>query len=380
MNQQTSIEGTRSRQSAKRRFALALATGLISCPGLVIYGLAQGQDGVRELRKPSEMQKVAPVRAVGIRLSPALPMDLNKTNESKEPLPIPQPTPQSKVANETSSASTPVDTSVPPIASSSAASSAPASTKNKAPERIIPKSKISGAGSEKNSARTPLIKAQAPIQIRLGSSEEIRTVSAPTSSTKEPSVSGLVATEAKVMTNEKSDLDLPPPPAVIAPLPTLRSDSAIDSSPPAPELEHAVQVNVDSQSTQEIPIDFPIRNVIVRDESICRAMSSNGCVFIVGLSTGESIVEVKSADDRPSRYLRVKVASPWQRTSSTADLEQLSHAIQPLSPNGVVSVRALDDGSIVVQGKVESKETAKRIMELTRKLILVPVVDKLEIR
>lgn len=145
-------------------------------------------------------------------------------------------------------------------------------------------------------------------------------------------------------------------------------------------MDKASCVNVDVQSTQEITIDFPVRSVLVHDENVCRAMSSGSYLYIVGLSSGESIIEVKPTDDRPSRYLRVKVAAPWQRYGDVKDLDQLVHTIQPLNPKGVLTVRALDDGSIVVQGKVDNKEVAKRIMELTRKLILVPVVDKLEIR
>jgi hypothetical protein len=38
------------------------------------------------------------------------------------------------------------------------------------------------------------------------------------------------------------------------------------------------------------------------------------------------------------------------------------------------------DGSFWVSGMVDSNEQAKRIMELTRRLVLVPVVDKLEVR
>jgi hypothetical protein len=74
------------------------------------------------------------------------------------------------------------------------------------------------------------------------------------------------------------------------------------------------------------------------------------------------------------------VISPWQRSGGVADLNQLVQAIQPLNSSGELSVRALEDGSVVVRGKVDNEDVAKRIMELTRKLILVPVVDKLEIR
>jgi hypothetical protein len=38
------------------------------------------------------------------------------------------------------------------------------------------------------------------------------------------------------------------------------------------------------------------------------------------------------------------------------------------------------DGSLWVLGTVDSNAKAKRVMELTRRMVLVPVVDKLEVR
>lgn len=433
---QTSQKGAQARRTAKRHFALALATSLISYPGLAI-----AQEGVRELREPSAMQKVAPVRAVGIRLSPAAPLDLNQSAESKALPPAPKthgveegpdspsfavPSPVNAISSGPTSSTTsgpalvpadskttitplpagnlPPSTSAPPgllptgskIANtnidklptalpsantSSTSSTAAANTKSKSPERIIPKSKVSGTTSENNAPRGPLIKAQAPIQISISPSEGIRTVSAPSSPTKQSEITGLVATEAKVVAEENPQPDLSIPALALEPTPQIQSNIPLRARVSSPELERAMLVNVDTQSTHEIALDFPIQSVVVDDKNVCRAMASGGCVCIVGLSLGESIIEIKPTDSQqPTRFLRVKVTSPWQRTGVAADLDQLVQAIQPLNSSGELSVRALEDGSIVVRGKVDNEEVAKRIMELTRKLILVPVVDKLEIR
>lgn len=377
MKQHITHEGSQSRRTAKRHFALALAASLISYPGS-----ATAQEGIRESTGPAAMQNVPPVRAVGIRLSPAAPLAINQVSEPKQ---LPNP---GKVAN-------PLPAS--PIGDALPTTAAPTDTKSRGPERIIPKSKVSGTASENIANRGPLIKPQTPIQISISPSEGIRTVSGPSSPTKQPEISGLVATEAKVAAEAKDVTEsnmvaqenglpnLSPtatnPDQSLEPAPRILSNLPMRARVSSSELDRATLVHVDTQSTHEIALDFPIRSVVVDDEKVCRAMSSGGCVCILGLAPGESIIEIRPTDNqRPAQVLRVKVVSPWQRSGSAADLDQLVHAIQPLNPSGELKVRALEDGSIVVQGKVDNKEVAKRIMETIRKLILVPVVDKLEIR
>lgn len=201
-------------------------------------------------------------------------------------------------------------------------------------------------------------------------------------------------TESVVPTPTKLDTE---PDAV--PMPPSSMDSSVTSKitapalqldPPKPpaiknyteqELSRALSVELESQSAREIQVDVAIEGIAVTNERVCRALASDGRVFLVGGELGESIVEVKSTTGTESKLLRVKVVAPWQRSShGVADLDQLLLAIRPLAPEGNLTIRAQEDGSIIVKGKVPNKEAAKRVMELTRKLILVPVVDKLEIR
>jgi len=147
------------------------------------------------------------------------------------------------------------------------------------------------------------------------------------------------------------------------------------------EMAKAMPVALESLGTREVPIEGSIRSLRVSDERVCRALASDGRVYLVGGELGETIVEVKSNTSEQVKLLRVNVVAPWQHAAhGVADLDQLHHALRPLCPDSNLVLRAQSDGSIVVQGKVDSNATAKRILELTRKLILVPVVDKLEVR
>jgi len=396
MRHVTAKDRSTTRWSAKYRFALALSASLFP-----FSGFSYAQDGVRELRDPSEMDKVPPVRAVGIRLSPAAPIRIGIAAatpradvapvRSSELLPTPKPivtetAPLRPVSPTTIAAiHDPVLPSahvpLPPLTLPKLPNperESPMLPTPRKPERITPKSRVAVMDPLNMPVQAPLITPQSPIQLGL-EQDEIQTASAPAETYEGPMVERLVAIE---------------PPPVMEPVPEVSPDPIADVQPPAMqlnlqlqlapepsaiELEQAIGVELDTQSTREVLIDFPIQSVRVRDEKVCRAMASDGRIYLVGLALGESLVEVKPLESQPSRFLRVKVVAPWQRSGGVANLDQLVHAIQPLSSSGSLSVRAQEDGSIVVQGKVENRETAKRIMDLTRKLILVPIVDKLEI-
>lgn len=409
MRHVTAKDRSTTRRSAKYRFALALSASLVP-----FLGISYAQDGVRELRDPAEMDKVPPVRAVGIRLSPAAPIhigiavaasrtDVAPVRATERP-PTPKPiitetVPLGQVLPSTVAAiNDPVlpapSVPLPPLTFPEhprpeltrpelTSPEIPMLQTARKPERITPKSRVAVMDPGNSPVQVPLIKPQSPIELAQERDEirdEIRTASAPAETNEETRVERLLATEPPPVTEPVPEVKSEPISIALAPAMQLTPQLPLPPEPSAIELEQAIRVELDAQSTREVSIDFPIQSVHVRDEKICRVMASDGRIYLIGLTLGESLVEVKPLESHPSRFLRVKVVSPWQRSGSAADLDQLVHAIQPLSSSGSLSVRAQEDGSVVVQGKVENRETAKRIMELTRKLILVPVVDKLEIR
>ena len=51
-----------------------------------------------------------------------------------------------------------------------------------------------------------------------------------------------------------------------------------------------------------------------------------------------------------------------------------------LAPSAEVTVQPTEEGSLVVNGFVENNQQAKKVLEAIRKMVLVPVIDRLEIR
>lgn len=399
------------------------------------------------------MEKVAPVRAIGIRLMPAVPFDPLATKpQVTEPvpqLPVPAKQPETKqplrIVPKPKVALT--STNRPPIqsvqiqpqapirlsfsSSSSSASLASASTTGaQLPDQTTKETETTeetrGAVRLSVTSQTPAVDPALDLGVdRRGETPAVDSetegdlgvkmpvkiaISVPPRATSQPTslpeaLPILVAPAPPVFTDEASrplDIHDPEPmPSFAAPAgsPTemepaamsetkepeaipLRLESPRSTPKPsytAEQLEKALAVELESQSAREILFDVPVDRILVSDEKVCRAMASDGRVYLVGLELGESTIEVKPKDGMESRLLQVKVVGPWQRSHGAMDLNQLIHAIQPLSPNGNLTVQARNDGSLVVRGSVDNKETAKRIMEVIRKLILVPVVDNLDI-
>lgn len=340
--------------SPKHRFSQAFLASLICFPSVSL-----AQDGIRELREPTDMEKVAPVRAVGIRLGPAAPIDLSLKGKNQ------LASPESNQPVTLSLRSSPPMIQASPPKPSALVVAAPKThmAPARSPERLFPKSSFASVAPSQGETQTSQPQTHVPNQAS-GVSESLSAV-------------------------EGKRLPEPVKPVIEKPVEPATATAVVASADlpvqpigggPAGEMDEAIRFELSSRDTRVIPIDFPVREIIVRNEQVCRAMISNDMVHVVGLSVGESIVEVKPKDGSTSKYFQIKVQSPWQHALGLANLDQLVHTIQPLSPTGILSVQAQADGSVVVRGKVDNQETAKRVMELTRKLILVPVIDKLEIR
>lgn len=144
---------------------------------------------------------------------------------------------------------------------------------------------------------------------------------------------------------------------------------------------NAALVQIESQAASEILIDGNITKIAVGDESICRALASNGRIFIVAGQLGETTIEVHSSASGAPKLFQVQVVAPWQKANQGhSDIDQLRVAISNAVPEADIELQSQADGSLMVRGTVGSEEQAKRVLELTRKLMLVPVLDRVEVR
>ena len=121
--------------------------------------------------------------------------------------------------------------------------------------------------------------------------------------------------------------------------------------------------------------------VAVQDESVCKALHNERTVSLVGNQAGTTLVQIWTADlgNKP-QVIRVNVSQPWGKAQARrSDVNNIKEVIAQGFPRSDVNILSKDDGTFEVRGTTDSEESARRILELVRKLYLVPIKDKLTV-
>lgn len=157
----------------------------------------------------------------------------------------------------------------------------------------------------------------------------------------------------------------------------------ITTGPMTIPAEHQVseKVNLESQDIRALQVTGTISRLHVIDSSICQVVCNGNRLFIVADQTGETMIEVNMGKLHKPMYIQVVVQRPWARSSSASvSLEQMQAIVTRLAPSADVTVQPTEEGDLVVSGFAESNQQAKKVLEAIRKMVLVPVIDRIEIR
>ena len=140
-------------------------------------------------------------------------------------------------------------------------------------------------------------------------------------------------------------------------------------------------VELECLAATTISLSGTLVAVAVQDEKICKILHNDRTVSLVGNQTGSTLVQIWTADlgSRP-QVIRVNVSQPWGNVQATRnEVKDIKQVIAQKFPRADVSITSKDDGGIEVRGTTDSEESARRILELVRKLYLVPVTDKVTV-
>lgn len=143
----------------------------------------------------------------------------------------------------------------------------------------------------------------------------------------------------------------------------------------------AAVIELESLSATNIDLTGKLLGLAVQDESVCKVIQNDRMVSLVGNQIGSTLVQIWSADlgDKP-QVIRVNVTQKKGRVQTGRDdVKDIKQVIAQNFPRAEVNIINLSDGGIEVRGTTESEESAKRILELVRKVYLVPVKDKLSV-
>ncbi len=138
-------------------------------------------------------------------------------------------------------------------------------------------------------------------------------------------------------------------------------------------------VELECLTATNMELSGKLNAIAVQDENVCKVMQNERTLSLVGNQVGTTLVQIWTADlgDKP-QVVRVHVSQPGGKVHATKnEVNDIKQVIAQGFPRAVVSIVSKEDGMIEVRGTTDSEESAKRILELVRKLYLVPVKDKL---
>ena len=158
---------------------------------------------------------------------------------------------------------------------------------------------------------------------------------------------------------------------------------ALLKSGPLPPADRVIKVGTAAFSTMRLG-DQQVEKCEVADTNICRAVvTTDGEVAFlpgkVGVTRATLWLKQKSGESKVETA-EITVGEALA-TGSTAggDLEKLNSTLKDLYPGCELSAVA-GDRCIEIRGEVDSEQQAKAVLQLVRKLCLVPVKDKVSVR
>jgi Flp pilus assembly secretin CpaC len=158
---------------------------------------------------------------------------------------------------------------------------------------------------------------------------------------------------------------------------------ALVKSEPLPPADRTIKVGTAAFSTIRLG-DQQVEKCEVADPNICRAVvTTDGEVAFlpgkVGVTRATLWLKQKSGESKvETAEITVGEALATGSTASD-DLEKLNSTLKDLYPGCELSAVA-GDRCIEIRGEVDSEQQAKAVLQLVRKLCLVPVKDKVSVR
>ena len=135
-----------------------------------------------------------------------------------------------------------------------------------------------------------------------------------------------------------------------------------------------------------IKVAGAVEKIEVEDESICKGMVSDSKgITLIGVNRGVTRVKVwmtsESHLSKSPQIFEVSVREAWTTSShkSGMTINDATKSIAELFPTTRIAIKAHENGTLIVFGKTDTNDEAKKIVSMVRKMFLVPVQDRIAI-
>ena len=137
------------------------------------------------------------------------------------------------------------------------------------------------------------------------------------------------------------------------------------------------------------PLALPgrIERIEIADNEICESIAmGDGDYSLLGNRIGRTMAtvwmeEAPAGQENPVK-IEIEVQATWQATNAAParNLKELQASVNRMHRDTRIEIKTNTDASITVTGSSGSEESAKQILNLIRKLCLVPVHDQVVVR
>ena len=135
---------------------------------------------------------------------------------------------------------------------------------------------------------------------------------------------------------------------------------------------------IESQGTYSIDAPFTVASIASLDSDVCTVFINGNSVIMAGGSTGNTRVAIASQSGE-TRLIEVNVLPVGQQFSRPqSEIDQVKELIGKVFPDARVQILSLPTGEVEVKGTASTESDARKILELVRKVCLVPVHDRLK--
>ena len=139
------------------------------------------------------------------------------------------------------------------------------------------------------------------------------------------------------------------------------------------------EYEIETLGTYSIDAPFEIARVETQNPECCGVFNNGRAITVVGKAEGNTKVAILSKDHQ-RRVVGVKVLPSGQQTATPkSNLDQVKEMIANLFPDANLTFSSLESGGIEVRGTTKSESEARKVLELVRRICLVPVDDKVKV-
>lgn len=148
-----------------------------------------------------------------------------------------------------------------------------------------------------------------------------------------------------------------------------------------PESAIAVEKTYDIEVLGTYTLDpaTSVESVVARDPETCSVFHNGRMITVVGNKAGSTVVEIRGVD-QAVRAIGVTVLPTGRlHAAPSTELDKVKEMISQHFPTAKLGFVQESEGGIVVRGTVRSEADARKILELIRKLCLVPIKDQIKV-